>query len=372
MKMKKAIFSYFLILLCSACVDRISFDTEIPAAFPVVIDGYISDQPGPYTIKISKAFDIESKFSLRTPISVKRLTISDNAGNSEDLVAVSEGEYQTNPNGIRGAVGRTYKLRVELLDGRTYESKPDMLMPSGKVDRVYFQYNAQTTSEQTTEYGFDVFFDASAGEQENFNFMWKFAGTFKYDTNPELYTVACGESRCPRPLPCSSYILGTDGQLQYVKPCECCSCWTSILNPDPVISDNQLIEGGKFLNVNGGYIPITEWTFMYKVHAEIQQFSLSPQAFAFWKAIRDQKKANGSLFEPQSGRIPSNFIQLGGVTAPIEGIFFATSIQSNSVYITPADVPNPGVIPPVSLPFTNTCKELFPNSTTVKPPYWID
>jgi hypothetical protein len=364
--------SYLIIFLCSACVDKISFETDAPAAFPIVIDGYISDQPGPYTIKVSKVFDIESKLSVRTPISVKRLTISDDVGNEEDLMTVKEGEYQTNPNGIRGVVGRTYTLRIELLDGRVYESKPDKMMATGTVDKVYFQYKAQTTSDQSTEYGFDVLFDASAGSQENFYFMWKFSGTFKYDTNPELYTISCGEGRCPRPLPCSSYTLGIDGQLQYLKPCECCSCWTSILNPQPVISDNQVIDGGRFISVKGGYIPITEWTFMYKVHAEIQQFSLSPQSFAFWKAIRDQKKAIGSLFEPQSGKIPSYFNQISGVPAPMEGIFFATSIHSKAVDITRLDVPNQNVIPPVTLPFANTCTERFPNATTVKPTFWTD
>jgi hypothetical protein len=370
--MRRAIFSYFLILICSACVDRITFDTDIPSAFPVVIEGYISNQPGPYKIKVSKSFDIESKLSLRTPISVKRLTISDDVGNQEELIAVSEGEYQTDPNGIRGVVGRTYSIRVELLDGRVYESKPDKLMPAGTVDNVYFQYKSQTNSDQSTEYGFDLLFDASAANQEAYYFMWKMLGTFRYDTNPELYTVPCGESRCPKPLPCSSYIIGTDGQLQYVKPCECCSCWSTILNPEPIISDSQVINVGKFRSVKGGYIPITGWTFMYKVHVEIQQFSLSPQAFVFWKAIRDQKRANGSLFQPQSGKIPSNFKQLSGVKAPIEGIFFATAIHSKSIYITPMDVPNRGVIPSVDLPFTNSCKELFQNATTEKPVYWID
>lgn len=368
--MRKSIFSYCLIFLCSACIDRITFETEVPSAYPVVIDGYISDQPGPYTIKVSKSFDIESKLSIKTPISVKRLTISDDAGNSEDLKSIAEGEYQTNPFGIQGVVGRTYKIRVELLDGRIFESKPDKMLPAGSVDDVYFQYREQVNSEQETEYGFDILFNSSAGTQDDYYFLWKFVGTFKYDTNPELYTIKCGESDCPKPLPCSSYIVGQTGELENVKPCECCTCWANIFNPEPIISDNQAIRNGKFVNVNAAYVPITEWTFMHKVHAEIQQLSLSPQAFAFWKAVKDQKKSAGSLFEPQSGKIPSNFIQVSGTQSPIEGLFYATSINSKSVYITRSDVP--GIIPSVELPFKNTCKELFPYSSVNKPIYWED
>ncbi len=361
---------YILILLCTACVDRITFDIDAPDNFPIAVEGFISDEPGPYTVKISKAFDIESKQSIKTPISVNRVTLSDDAGNTENLVRVADGEYQTNPLGIRGTIGRAYMLEVETLDGRIYRSTPDPLLPAGTITEVYPQYKAEQNADGATEYGFDVLFNSTAGEQQNFYFLWKFVGTFQVETNPELYTVNCGESRCPAPLPCSGYVW--NGALTYVSPCECCTCWSKFFNTEPVVSDNQVVKDGLFRDVKIGYVPITEWTFMHKVHAEVQQFSLSPQAFAFWKAIKDQKRATGSLFEPQAGKIPTNFTQLSGKSGPIEGLFYATAITRNSIYITRNDVPNQSVIPEVELLFTDHCEKLYPNTTTVKPDFWVD
>lgn len=369
--MKKTIITYALIFSSWACVDRITFDVGTPANFPIVIDGYISDEPGPYTVNISKSFDIESKQSIRTPISVRRLMIFDDQGNSEQLVEVTDGEYQTSTAGIRGAIGRVYTLEVELLDGRVYRSIPDLLHPAGEVEDVYFEYKEEENADGAIDYGFEVFFNSKAGQQTSFNFLWKFVGTFQVETNPELYTFSCGEGRCPAPLPCSSYVLGPGG-LEYVKPCACCTCWSRIYNDIPLVSDGQFVENGRFTNLKAAYVPITQWTFLYKVHAEVQQFSLSPNAYAFWKAIRDQKLATGSLFAPQAGKIPSNFIQVSGVTGSIEGIFFSAAINRNSVYIKPSDIPNPSVIPKVEPLFTNTCEKLFPGSTTVKPEFWID
>lgn len=364
---------YLIVLLfyTGACVDRITFDVGSPSTFPVVIDGHISDEPGPYTIRVSKAFDIESKLSIKTPISVRKLSIHDDQGLSEVLSKVTEGEYQTSSNGIRGAVGRSYTLEVELLDGRVYKSIPDKLLPTGKVESVNFQYKSETGDDFVTRYGFDITFNATAGNLESYYFLWKFVGTFQYETNPELFTVNCGESRCPRPLPCSAYVLGSDG-LQMVKPCECCTCWTDILNTEPIVSDNQVVKDGKFQNVYATYLPITQWTFMHKVHAEVRQMSLSPRAFAFWKAIKDQKTANESLFQPVAGKIPTNFYQVGGNAGPVEGLFYATSISRNSVYITRDDVPDQRVIPLVERPYPNSCESLFPNSSTVKPSFWVD
>lgn len=369
--MKRSLMIYGLLLTCWACVDRINFDVGTPETFPIVIDGYISDEPGPYTIKISKSFDIESKQSIKTPISVRRLVLADDLGNSEQLTEVTDGEYQTSPTGMQGKIGRTYTLEVELLDGRIFRSKPDPLLPGGSVDDVFAQYEEKKNNDGASEYGFNILFNSSAGAQENYYFLWKFVGTFQVETNPELYTVRCGESRCPAPLPCSSYVLSGNG-LEYVKPCECCTCWAKVFNPEPIVSDNQVVQDGRFLNVQATYLPITQWIFQYKVHAEVQQLSLSPQAFAFWKAIRDQKRATGSLFAPQSGKIPSNFTQVNGSLGSVEGLFYATSIKRRSIYITPNDVPNPSVIPEVEILFTDTCEKLFPASTTVKPDYWID
>jgi hypothetical protein len=369
--MKRNFSIYSLLLISWACVDRISFDVGIPSSFPIVIDGHISDEPGPYTIKISKTFDIESKQSIRTPISVRKLILSDDLGTSEQLVAIADGEYQTDPLGIRGTVGRTYTLEVELLDGRIFRSIPDPLLPAGNVDSVYHQFEERKNKDGASEYGFNVMFNSSSGNQDNYYFLWKFVGTFQVETNPELYSVRCGESRCPAPLPCSSYVV-SGGGLQWVKPCECCTCWAKIFNPEPIVSDNQTVANGRFLNVNATYLPITQWTFLHKVHAEVQQFSLSPQAFTFWKAIQDQKRATGSLFAPQSGKIISNFVPVNGSQGSVEGLFYASSIRKKSIYITRNDVPNQSVIPTVELLFTDTCEKLFPGAKTVKPDYWID
>lgn len=365
-------FSVLLILCCTACVDRIVFDIGTTPAFAIVIDGNISDQPGPYKVLVTKAFDIESKLSIKTPLSVKQMIMSDNLGNSEVLSEIVQGQYQTSSNGMRGVVGRAYKIHIELLDGRIYESVPDTLYPSGTVDKVFHAYKEEKTPEGATNYGFDVLFNSSAGELDNYHFLWKFTGTYKVDSNPELYTVPCGESKCPAPLPCSAFILNGEGSLERVKPCECCECWTSVFNNEVIVSDDQFVAAGTFTNVRAAYVPINQWTFKYKVYTEIKQMSLSPQAFAFWKAIRSQKNATTSLFQPLSGKIPNNFKQISGPQGPIEGIFYATSIHSQGAYINRSDVPNENVIPVSPLTFNDNCTKLFPNTTTEMPVFWTE
>ena len=361
--------SVLLVLCLSACVDRIDIDTEITGGFPIAVEGFITDEPGPYRVEISKSFDMESKESPKTPISAKKVTILDDLGYSEDLFEISQGIYQTNPNGIRGEAGRAYKLRIQLLDGRIYESIPDTLKSYGSMDSVYHEFVEEKNIDGVTNYGFNVYFDANAGSQSAYHFLWKFIGTFQVDTNPELHEVPCGMARCPDPRPCSSYIYANN-KLEYVKLCECCSCWVDFFNEMPVVSDNQFINGGKFTKINATYVPINQWTFMHKVHAEVKQFTLSRQAFNFWKAVVAQKNANESLFQPITGKVKGNFIQISGDQGTLEGLFYASSVSSKSMFITRRDVPSESMIPPQDLPYKESCDRLFPFSTTEKPDYW--
>jgi hypothetical protein len=363
--------SLILMLSTVACVDRIDIDTDIGENFPIAVEGFITDEPGPYKVELSKSFDMESKESMKAPISAKKVSILDDQGYSEDLVEISLGIYQTNPNGIRGEVGRAYKVRIQLLDGRIYESLPDTLKAYGSMDSVYHEFIQEKNTQGLTNYGFNVYFDANAGSQSAYNFLWKFKGTFQVDTNPELHKVPCGgEARCPSPRPCSSYVVGLDGNLEYVKPCECCTCWVDFFNDMPVISDNQFIDGGKFKKINATHIPVTQWTFMYKVHAEVKQYTLSNRAFNFWKAVVAQKTATTSLFQPVTGKVVGNIIQISGEPGAIEGLFYASSVSSKSVFITRQDVPDEGMIPAQDLPYEESCTKLFPYSTTEKPLYW--
>lgn len=362
--------SALLLLLIGACVDRINIDTDLPAKFPIAVEGFITDQPGPYKVEITKSFDMESKESIKTPISAKQVAIIDDQGHSEQLAEITQGVYLSNVNGIRGVVGRAYKIRVQLLDGRVYESVMDTLKAYGSLDNVYHEFIEEMNTDGSMKYGFDVHFDANAGSQSEYYFLWKFKGTFQVDTNPELHDVACGEARCADPRPCSSYALDDQGRLEYVKPCECCTCWIDFFNDMPVVSDNQLVNEGKFTKITAAYVPVTQWTFMYKVHAEVQQFTLSRQAFNFWKAVVAQRKASGSLFQPVTGKVTGNIIQISGEPGIMEGLFYASSVVTKAVYITRQDVPYEGMIPPQDLPYKESCDKLFPYSSTQKPPYW--
>jgi len=358
-----------LVVLTTACVDKISFDTGDVGVYPVVVEGSITDEPGPYEIRVSKAFDIESKLSIKKPLQVRKLEISDNVGNVEELIKVDDGVYQTQVDGIQGVVGRVYKLRVELLDGKIYETIPDTMTASGSVDAITHEVVSYVNAKGIPEYGFDMFVDSNSGDNKNFRFLWKSRMTYQVTTSPELHTVACAGGQCADPLPCSGYeIYG--GEVVSTGPCTCCQCWVTITNDVPIVSNNEVAKNGFFNHVKAGRLPITGFTMAYKTHVEIAQYSLSDRAYAFWKAVKAQKDGVSSLFQSSNGKINGNWVQVSGPTAPMDGLFYATAVSKNAIDITIEDVPSISMVPPIGMTITNSCLSQFANSTNVQPSYW--
>jgi hypothetical protein len=378
-----SILSIASILLASACLDRIDIETGYIAMDAIVINGSITNEAGPYQVVISAVFDIESKESLRHPVSAKRVVISDDTGTSEVLSEAAAGIYVTKADGIRGTVGRTYMLQVELPDGRVYESRPDTLLESGRIDSLYASFTEEKTPDNASVYGFDVKFIPSIVSENRYHLMWKFTGTFQSDTNPEFKDdEPCGEVTCQGCNRCNYVPLCSGlrnvspfpGILRAVfvriGPCECCTCWYDFFNAQPLLSDDLFVEEGKFSTQTAMHIPLDPWIFQHRVYAKVTQFTLSRQAFDFWNAVKDQKTAINSLFQPVTGKIKTNFVQVSGQSVGVEGLFFAAGMTSKAIFIDRDDVRNGVPIPDPGVPFAESCLKLFPYSTTQKPEFW--
>lgn len=127
-KVKKSIFRIFvilLLLLTSSCYEDIIDIDLSDYSDTIVIEGIISNRPGPHSVRISKARYIFDEWE--SPIvSNAHVTISDDQGNIDMLEEVEPGLYQT--NSITGVPGRAYTLSV-IVDGEEYTATSAMPQP---------------------------------------------------------------------------------------------------------------------------------------------------------------------------------------------------------------------------------------------------
>ena len=102
------VFCLINILIFSACQKVINVDLN-EAAPKIVIEGLITDRPGPYIVTLSNSGSYFNQPVL-PPVTGAWITVADNLGTVDTLGELKPGIYVTSK--IHGKPGRTYTLKV--------------------------------------------------------------------------------------------------------------------------------------------------------------------------------------------------------------------------------------------------------------------
>ncbi|MFC1724168.1 DUF4249 domain-containing protein [candidate division KSB1 bacterium] len=129
----------------------------------IIIEGAVTNQPGPYTIQISEKADYLDLAEEIPLVSGADVRISDNEGNSETLVELSPGIYRTVL--FQGYPDRTYNLRV-FSDGNEYTASSKMPV-SVLLDSLVFERRSYVTS----EYNMKFYFTDREGREDYYRFL---------------------------------------------------------------------------------------------------------------------------------------------------------------------------------------------------------
>lgn len=378
---KNFLFIYVIFAALDACVDP--FETELSNEdnLTIVADGFISDLPGPHTIRlvrISSALDV---LNAALPVQASSVTIEDSNGETYRLSSKGDGIYSTSET-VQGVVGHEYKLKVQLSNGSIIESPFDELLPVDDIIKVHHRWDSITAPNSPPTYGFKIFMDGIVSKSSFVR--WRFTGAYEVQSYPELNKF---ENNCakpppvwPDPPPCSGFVYTgipfvRPGLLEQVGSCSCCNCWVRDFENVPKVNDDVILTDGSVRDLEVGFVPFTAWTFgKGRYMVRVEQMSLSRVAFDFWKLLKDQKVGASSLFQPAIGKPQSNFIS-SNANQKVIGFFYATSIKQRIVFLTADDARLP--VPPFDIEPPNEncalwrpCNEIFPNSQLTPPKDW--
>ena len=373
-KMRNSLVIFFFTVGLDSCIERFEYPGTTFANADVVVDGVITDDLGPYTIKLSRTVQVGSTLGGLT-ISKAKITMFSDAGESEILQETNlPGTYKTNPLGIRGRIGQEYWVKIELPDGRIIESFPDKMNPVGNIDSLYYQFETFVAENGKKSYGFTVFVNAIIPQVENSFTRWRFDGVYAVTTIPKLHpTPPPNVPVCPTtPLPCSGWEY-YKGQLVSFGPCTCCNCWANQYEKKPTLLENKSASRIRGLQV--GFVPVNYYTFQDKYRVTVTQMSLSEKAYQYWLTFKEQKEGTTSLFQPPYGKTESNLFK-PSTSGKVVGIFYASAIVKRKIFIK-KETNNAYLLAEVPLncdgrfgPAGQSCLFMFPGSTNQKPDDW--
>jgi hypothetical protein len=363
-----------LFILLEGCVDPLKIEL-LPGTQKLVVDGLITNEPGPYEVKLSYSTSIDNALKKAVGVTGAAVWIYDNANHSEKLIEVSPGVYQTNKNGIAGVVGREYYVKITTKAGREYRSQSQRLTSAGEISTVGFEFQldglpGNTTGEYTD--AVKILVDAKGVEKELNLLRWRWTTIYKVRSFPELRVNFPPSSSVPVPFPepCSGYVADPSEQprgIRQVSECTCCICWAYNYSPTALISHNRIIDGLEFKKVDLGKIPVGTQEFYDKYYLNVEQLSVSEEVYNFWTLAEKQEAANGNLFQPNSIKVRGNIKSMNDPDEEVLGIFGVSGITRKELYISPAVVPY--TLPPLDT-IKQNCSGVLQNPSVLKPSFW--
>lgn len=356
-----------IFLLSDACIDRYDLPQQIVDP-KMVVDGLITNRVGPYRVRLSTAYDINTFVNSPNPIRKATVKISDDAGNEETLTEVDAGVYQTAANGIQGVIGRKYQLSISTEQGQYY-TEPQELVDPGKIEELNYSFKQNSINQANPDkpqHAVNFTINAKGVEGRSNYFRWRWSSVYELKNNPELKTIEAGKPPQAIPIPpmCSGY-KSANGGIERFDICTCCSCWVYDQSEVAVVSKNTEVGATQFNNIQVAKIPVDVRTFDVRYYIEVDQLSLSEEVYEFWKLIESQQAGEGSLFQPNSVRVRGNVKSITNPSEQVLGVFSVSGIVSQQVFIDRKEVPFPIEVEEVK----ESCL-LYQGAKNVKPLFW--
>ena len=346
-KMKRI--TLILLAIVQSCTDPISFDRNDPDQTYLVVDGFITDEPGPHHIRLaqSSAYSSALDEGFESPVTGASVSIIENNIIEYELGETSPGNYITT-SFVAGEIGQEYILHIEI-GGNLYRSSKQVMPPKVAIDTTYWE---------------EVPFQKLNPQDKILN---RYAVQFYADMimpADEYYTI-----------------WGWEGTFQYCSPRHPFICYIPDLPFDEinVLSSDQ----GFRASVNSYPLSIKELGYKFQMNYayNLIMYSVQEDVFDIWKLAHRQKQGVGSIFDPVPAQITSNITNVNDNSEIVLGYFAAMSRSEKRVFVRRGElnatfpltpVPCPEDVPESQLDPRCVICDNFPGSTRIAPEWWED
>ncbi len=306
---------YFIlpVIIITSCVKE--FDPKLDKFEDIlVVDGMITNEQGPYIIKLSIASN--TNLTKSTPVSNAKVTIISQSGEKEKLTEYAPGEYRTDKNGIRGKVGEKYKLSIKTSQRILYESKySELREPTGinTIESKVEYHRSETSNIQTVGYQFNV--TTNKAYYDNNYFLWFLEGTYKIKTiYPIKYTYA--------------------GYYRKVKNADTLHiCYATYNINEVYTASTEGLSSNRIIKQPLTFIPGDDKKLEERYSLLVKQYSIDEDAYIFWKNIEKQSSSGSSLYTAQPFQIKGNIKNIYNKNEPVLGYFLVAGVSKKRIFV---------------------------------------
>ncbi len=297
-----------LILLCffiflTGCIVRFTPETEEEKEL-LVVEGLITDQQGPNTIKLSKSLPFGKKSEAK-PLTGCLVSLKDDLGNFYSLSEKASGTYVTNSSTFRGQAGRIYTLRISSNNGTkiiNYESSPVEMKPVPPIDSIY--YEKTVIKEGYENYfgidGCNIYLDTHDPENKCKYYRWDFNETWV---------------------------------LRLLFPVENIKCWVSDTSNKINFKSTAAFDESRIIRHPVTSISNLTDRLKTKYSISVNQYSLNEDEYVYWEKLQNITDQVGGLYDVIPASVPGNVYCIDNPGEKVLGYFSVSARSSKRIFI---------------------------------------
>lgn len=358
-RIRQIIFVLFLgwIAIIPSCISPVDIDPPLGDRL-LVVEGFITDEFGPHEIRLSRLARFAGSIAAASifPVFDAQVFITDQNDERTDLVltevivksidrgvfaippfppravfrSVNSG-YRT-PDTFRAIPGNSYVLNIITVDGTLYQSSPQSVNVGPEIDSLILDFKKlPSTDPLSFNSGFDILSQFQDPVEEQNFYSWIINGTYLIET-PNRPALP-GEEGC----------LFDPGD-------NCCSrCWIEEKNiegntlafSDALANGSQITQTVGFVQDDGIRFANTSISAEKQYWVEVEQHTISAEAFGFYRVLQSQLEIGGGIFDPPPANIGGNIFRVNNPEEEVLGFFSANSVKRASVFIQRSDIEDP-------------------------------
>ena len=309
-------------IFLATCVDPIqpAFDYQDKILF---IDAYALTETGSSSVSIKESLvNRTGSYSVINKDNAIVQFVNLTNGLRVDCQQGPNGNYFP-PNNFRVAEGETWKLEIELDDGRRYESEEETIQTLIPIDGI----NARFEKELSFDDGLGEFIPGHAitidwadPAEETNHYLWRYRS---YE--PLTICRTCDRSRL-RGGECT-------GEVRFPRYfnylCEV-DCWQIRYSERFKIMDDRLVNGRDLTDQLVAAIPFYR---KVRILVEIQQLSLTKSGYEYFQIVEDIANESGGLNAPPPSALIGNIRSLDNENETVLGQFTASSVSVKRIFL---------------------------------------
>jgi len=288
-----------LLLFLSACLDPIQFDEPELNDNSLIVDGVFTTGKQVHSLRLSRPSALSS--GVIFPVENAEVSLFDESGNQFLYRSRGDGLYQLAEATPQGEVGKAYHIEIELIDGKRYQSKPQIMPPLVKADSVYFKFEPEETL--TTDGTIikktvlNVFIDTPLPPTEgSIQLKWLVDEVYSFTE------ISCGPLD---PVLTCFFHQVTDIQSILIQSSEGTNA--TRFDKRKLVTKRNLVDAGM--------------EFRGKHYFSVNQFSITKEAFDYWENLRQVTQVAGTIFDPPPAKVRGNVFNVEKPDEIVLGFF---------------------------------------------------